>query len=67
MNDTRNVGLDVHKATISVASAKWDRSEAEPLGSMADDQQAAVKLVRRLGRPAEPLGETWAAFLQPGR
>src|SRR5216684_1035320 len=42
------VGLDVHKATIAVAVARGDGA-AESLGTIPNDPDAVVKLVRRLG------------------
>jgi transposase len=44
------VGLDVHKATIAVAVARNDGGAAESLGTIANDPDAVVKLVHRLGR-----------------
>lgn len=55
MEDTLFVGLDVHKDTISVATAKWDRKEAELIGTITNTPQALSKLVRRLGKPVHQL------------
>lgn len=55
MKDTLFVALDVHKEKISVATAKWDRNEAEPLGAIHNTPQAIAKLLRKLGRPPEQL------------
>lgn len=55
MKDTLFVGLDVHKETIVVATAKWDRNEAELVGTIPNNPQAVVKLLRKLGRPVEQL------------
>jgi transposase len=55
MKDTLFIALDVHKETISVATAKWDRSEAESLGTILNTPQAIAKLLRKLGRPMHQL------------
>jgi len=49
------VGLDVHKETIAVAVAKQGREPAESLGVIANDPDAVVRLVRRLGPVEEAL------------
>jgi len=43
------VGLDVHKETIAVAVAKAGREPAESLGMIANDPDAVVRLVHKLG------------------
>jgi transposase len=52
--DSRYVGLDVHKETIAVAVA--DGSEAEPrfLGAIRNEPTTVLKLIRKLG-PVERL------------
>lgn len=55
MEDSLFVTLDVQKETISVATAKWDRSEPELMNTIKNDPTAIAKLVRRLGRPVEQL------------
>lgn len=49
------VGLDVHKATIAVAVAKTAGGAATSLGTIPNDPDAVVKLVRKLGPAADSL------------
>lgn len=54
MEYTTFVGLDVHKAQITVAIAKSeDRSTVQSLGSIPNEPDAVAKLVRKLGRANE--------------
>jgi transposase len=56
MNDTIFVGLDVHKATISVAIAGGARGgEIRFLGDIANRADHVGKLVERLGKTGQPL------------
>ncbi len=52
--DRKYVGLDVHKATISVAVADEGRGEVRKYGTIRNSPEAVLKLVRKLG-PAERL------------
>jgi len=55
LKDTLFVGLDVHKDTISVATARLDRQDAVALGTIPNTPQAVSKLLRKLGKPADQL------------
>lgn len=47
--DTIFVGLDVHKASISVAVAECERGDVRSLGTIPNTSDAIAKLVRHLG------------------
>ena len=49
MHNVRFVGLDVHKDTITIAVAEPDGSEPATLATVAYDEAAIVKRLRRLG------------------
>ena len=47
--DRKDVGLDVHKATIAVAVADEGRGEVRKYGTITNSPAAVAKLVKRLG------------------
>lgn len=47
--DTKFVGLDVHKATIPVAVADASGGEARAVGTIPNQPEAVARLVRKLG------------------
>ena len=49
--DSRFVGLDVHKATISIAVAEPGRGEVRSLGTIPNTSDAVSKLIKKLGGP----------------
>ena len=48
-----HVGLDVHKDSISVASAAPGRSPAAIVGKVVHDVGKLVKMLERLGQPGD--------------
>ncbi|BBU64116.1 hypothetical protein MSC49_40510 (plasmid) [Methylosinus sp. C49] len=56
MENTRFIGLDIHKERISVAVAESGRPGAvEYHGEIGNDPGAISKLCERLGRPGKTL------------
>ena len=53
--NTIYVGMDVHKATISVAIAEEGREEPVSLGIIENTPDALLKLVKRLVKPERQL------------
>jgi len=47
--DTKFVGLDVHRASISVAIADPGRGEVRSFGTIPNNSDAVVKLIKQLG------------------
>ncbi len=62
MEDTRFIGLDIHKERISVAVAQSGRSgTVEYLGEIINEPGAISKLCDRLRRPGKPLAFCYEA------
>jgi transposase len=59
-SSNRFVGLDVHKATIAVATAEPDGTVIEH-GAMPNDPSSVIKLVKRLAKPGVTLKVAYEA------
>jgi len=60
-NYSKFVGLDVHKAEISVAIANVDRGEAVYYGKIENTSYAYLKLAKKLSK-----GGKYCSVMRPG-
>ena len=68
MHDTIFVGMDVHKATISVAVGDGGRGgEVRQLGNFLNRADHVDKLVQRLSKTSRALPDDSAIIMRPAR